>query len=129
MKIEHVAIQVSDPAAMADWYARYLGCTIARSGGPPANARFIRDSAGAVLLELYNNPALPVPDYRGWNPGMLHLAFVSNSPAADRDRLLTAGATLAEDLVTSPAGDQFVMLRDPWGIALQLAYRTSPMLR
>jgi hypothetical protein len=35
---------------------------------------------------------------------------------------------VVEDLITSPAGDQFVMLRDPWGIPLQLVKRAQPML-
>jgi hypothetical protein len=32
-------------------------------------------------------------------------------------------------LTTTPAGDSLVMLRDPWGIALQLVKRAQPMLR
>jgi glyoxylase I family protein len=81
-----------------------------------------------VMLELYRNPRLPVPDYGKMDPLLLHLAFVSDAPKVDRDRLLEAGARVAEDFTTSQAGDQFVMLRDPWGVALQLAKRASPML-
>jgi hypothetical protein len=28
----------------------------------------------------------------------------------------------------TPAGDELVMLRDPWGVALQLVKRAQPML-
>ena len=128
MKVEHFALQVPDPVAMADWYVKHLGCSIARAGGEPSHARFVRDSSGAVMLEVYRNPKLPAPDYANMDPLLVHLAFVSDSPAADRDRLVKAGARLIEDLVTSPAGDQLVMLRDPWGVALQLAKRAVPML-
>jgi glyoxylase I family protein len=128
VRAEHFALQVPDPAAMADWYVQHLGCTVARAGGAPSHGRFLKDSSGSLLLEIYRNPQVPVPDYTSMNPLLLHLAFLSVDPAADRDRLLKAGATLAEDLSTNPAGDQFVMLRDPWGIPLQLVRRVAPIL-
>jgi catechol 2,3-dioxygenase-like lactoylglutathione lyase family enzyme len=127
MKIEHVALQVEDPAAMARWYVAHLGCSIARVGDAPAFIHFLRDGAGTSMLELYRNPRVAVPDYRSMDPMLVHVAFVSADPAADRDRLVAAGATIADDLVRTPAGDELVMLRDPWGVALQLAKRVHPM--
>jgi glyoxylase I family protein len=128
MKIEHVALQVSDPAAMADWYTRHLGCAVARSGGEPSHVRFLRDDSGLAMIEIYRNPQVAVPDYASMNPQLVHLAFVSANVASDRDRLIAAGATLADDVVTTPAGDELAMLRDPWGVPLQLVKRKSPML-
>jgi glyoxylase I family protein len=128
MKAEHFALQVSDPVAMADWYVSHLRCAVARQGGAPSHGRFLKDSSGSVMLEIYRHPQVAVPDYASMNPLLLHLAFISSAPAADRDRLVQAGAKVAEDLTTSPTGDQFVMLRDPWGIALQLVKRAAPML-
>jgi hypothetical protein len=32
------------------------------------------------------------------------------------------------DVVLTPTGDEFAMLRDPWGLALQLARRTRPLV-
>jgi catechol 2,3-dioxygenase-like lactoylglutathione lyase family enzyme len=129
MKIEHLALQVPDPVALADWYVEHLGLSVARAGGEPSHARFLLDSAGSVMLEVYRNPRVAPPDYHGLDPLLLHLAFVSEQPAAERDRLVKAGAKVAEDLTASPAGDQFVMLRDPWGIPVQLVKRAAPMLR
>jgi glyoxylase I family protein len=128
MKIEHFALQVPDPVALADWYVKNLGLSVARAGGAPAHGRFLLDSSGAVMLEVYRNPRVEPPDYHKLDPLLLHLALVSENPAADRDRLMKAGATIAEDLSASPAGDQFVMLRDPWGVPLQLVSRKQPML-
>ncbi len=128
MKIEHFAIQVPDPIAMADWYVKHLGCTLARSSGEPAHMRFIKDSSGSVLVELYRNPKVAVPDYAAMDPLLLHLAFLSENPVADRDRLVAAGAMVADDLVTTSLGDQLVMLRDPWHVALQLVKRSASML-
>jgi len=128
MKIEHFALQVSDPIAMADWYVKHLGCTLARSSGEPAHMRFLKDSSGSVMVELYRNPKVPVPDYAAMDPLLLHIAFLSENPAADRDRLIVAGARVVDDLVTTPLGDQLIMLRDPWHVALQLVWRATPML-
>ena len=37
MNVEHIALNVPDPVAMADWYLDHLGMKLARSGPPPAN--------------------------------------------------------------------------------------------
>jgi len=128
MKIEHFALQVADPVAMAEWYVKHLGCSVARSTNEPAHARFLKDGNGAVMLEIYRNPKVPVPDYNQIDPLWLHLAFASAQPGADRDCLVAAGAKIVEDLVTAPNGDELVMLRDPWGTAVQLVKRAQPML-
>jgi glyoxylase I family protein len=119
-------LQVPDPVAMAEWYVKHLGCSVVRSGPPPGCARFL--VVGPVLIEIYRNPTVPIPDYPAMHPLQLHLAFVSENLKADRDRLVKAGATLAEDYSTNAAGDELLMLRDPWGIGLQLVKRGTPML-
>ena len=73
------------------------------------------------MIELYRNPKVSVPDYRSMDPLLVHVAFVSENLPADRDRLVAAGATVVDDVVKTPAGDELMMLRDPWGLALQLA--------
>ena len=126
MRLEHCALQVTEPIAMADWYVKNLGCVIARSGGAPNHARFIQ--AGPVLIELYQSTAAPTPNYPAMDPSQLHLAFVSDNLRADRDRLVAAGAKIFEDIFNNPAGDELLMLRDPWGVGLQLVKRAVPML-
>jgi glyoxylase I family protein len=128
MRIEHVALNVSDPLAVADWYAMHLGAAVVRQGPPPVNMRFIADASGNVILELYSNLAAPVPDYASQDPLVLHIAFRVDDITAERDRLLGAGATLYSDVDTLDNGDQLAMLRDPWGLAIQLAHRAEPML-
>lgn len=126
--LEHVAFNVPEPAAMAEWYCRHLGMRVVREGPPPANARFIIDSAGVRMLELYRNPPESVPDYRRTDPLNLHVAFAVEDVAATHRRLLEAGATAVGDPETTPAGDVVVFLRDPWGVPLQLVKRASAML-
>jgi glyoxylase I family protein len=128
MHIEHVALQVADPVAMANWYVEHLGCSIARSTGGPAFIRFLKDASGQAMIEIYNNPRVAVPDYRSMDVMLVHLAFYSDNPRADRDRLVAAGATIAEDHIVTPAGDEMLILRDPWDVPLQLVKRAEPML-
>ena len=42
--------------------------------------------------------------------------------------MIAAGATPAGEVTTSPVGDQLAMLRDPWGLAIQLVKRSRPMV-
>jgi glyoxylase I family protein len=127
MKLEHVALQVRDPAAMADWYVRHLGFSIRRAVDAPVVARFLADSSGAVMLEVYHNLNSPVPDYAAMSPVLLHVAFISDDLQATADRLTAAGATL----VSGPeriGDDEFAMLRDPWGLAIQLVRRGRALI-
>ena len=128
MKIEHVAFHVSDPAAMAEWYAAQLGLTVKRKLDAPPFTHFLADAGGTVMIEIYRQPQLRVPDYRDTDPLQLHVAFVSGDIEADRRRLLAAGATQVGEPTETPDGDVLAMLRDPWGLAIQLAMRKTPMV-
>ena len=63
MKLEHVALLVADPVAIAGWYVEHLGMRVVRKGDAPGHARFLADDAGASVLEVYAG-TLPFPDYR-----------------------------------------------------------------
>ena len=128
IRLEHVAINVEDPAAMAKWYCENLGMKIIRKGPSPANMRFISDAGGNMMLEIYHNPPDSVPDYRSMDPLLLHIAFMVDDVKAICDKLLAAGATVAGDVNITPAGDEIAMLRDPWGVPIQFLKRAEPML-
>lgn len=127
MQIEHIALNIDDPVGFADWYAENLGMEVLRAGGPPAHGRFIRDSAGRTVLEVYRNDAVPRLDCSKMDPLTLHIAFVSEDIPADRDRLAAAGATVVDAFNETEGGDQLAMLRDPWGLAIQLVKRAEPL--
>lgn len=127
MKIEHAAWSVEDPIAAADWYVKHLGMRVVRSAGPPAHARFLADATGRVLLEIYNNPRVQVPDYRRTDPLIIHLAFAVEDVPGERDRLVQAGAAVVDTFARTDTGDQMAMLRDPWGFPIQLVKRAQPM--
>jgi catechol 2,3-dioxygenase-like lactoylglutathione lyase family enzyme len=126
MKIEHVAFNVADPVAVADWYCRHCGWRVVRHIPQPAQTHFLADDSTTVL-EIYCNPPEQVPDYRNLNPLLFHLALASADPATDTQRLIAAGASFVEE-VRLPDGSQLIMLRDPWGLALQLCKRAKPLI-
>jgi glyoxylase I family protein len=127
MNIEHVALNVADPVALADWYVRHLGMRIVRQVDTGPRTRFLADSAGRTVLEVYRQQA-PVPDYFAMDPMVLHVAFKVDDVAAVRRKLLDAGATAATDITTSDNGDVMTFLRDPWGVTVQLVRRAVPLL-
>jgi glyoxylase I family protein len=129
VRIEHTGLQVLDPPQVAAWYCRHLGFRIARSLMERPFTTFLIDATGHGMIEIYNNPGAPVPDYQSVDPLLLHLAFdVESEPINEvRDRLLAAGAAIHRDVVTTTAGDNLVMMRDPWGLAIQLVQRKETM--
>jgi glyoxylase I family protein len=114
--------------SVARWYEEHLGLTIVRSSDvEPALTRFLADSEGATVLEIYSG-TLPVPEYAAMDPLLVHIAFATDDLPGTRDRLLAAGATAEGEITVTPTGDRLAMLRDPWGLALQLAHRAKPLV-
>ncbi len=118
MKLEHVAIDVPDAEAFIAWWSENLGF---RRSAPGSG--FILDDTGTMGLEIYRTGETPAaPDYKAMNAMTLHIAFVSDDVQADVDRLVKAGATLEQLKVDNPAF-HMAILRDPWGVAIQLCKR------
>ncbi len=127
MKIEHFALQVEKPAEVAQWYCDSFGFTIKRAADSPVCVRFLADSCGDVMLEIYNNPRVKTPNYAEMDPLLVHVAFVCEDVDASIARLEKNGATLVV-VDHLPNGDILAMMRDPWGLAIQLAKRPTSML-
>jgi glyoxylase I family protein len=127
MKIEHTAINVEEPVLMARWYVEHLGLEVKRRTTDAPYAHFLADDGGTVMMELYGNKDAPRLDFHQLNPAQLHFAFVSKDVPADTARLVAAGATIVAD-VHQLGDDTFAMLRDPWGVPVQLVKRAQPMI-
>jgi|ERR1017187_199930 glyoxylase I family protein len=125
MKFEHFALNVEDARATVQWYTSHLGLRIARTRPDAPYTSFLADESGRVIMEIYSNPAAPVPDYASAHPLCFHVAFVADDPNATRIRLLAAGAKAAYE-ETLPDGSFLIMLRDPWGLPIQLVRRNTP---
>lgn len=128
MKIEHFAYQVKDAVSMTDWYGENLGFTVKRASDHPFPVRFLADASGDVMIEIYSNPAVAIPDYASMDPLVLHMAFVCDDVQGTVERLVSAGAALLSGPEELKGGDTLAMLRDPWGLAIQLCCRSNPML-
>jgi hypothetical protein len=126
MKIEHIAFNVANPIAVADWYCKNCGLGVIRHIPQPAQTHFLAD-LHATVLEIYCNPPDKVPDYQNMDPLSFHLAFASADPVTDSKRLVAAGAVLVDE-AHLPDGSHLIMLRDPWGIPLQLCKRVKNLL-
>lgn len=127
MKIEHIALNVAEPMAMADWYEANLGLTSVKKMEKSPFMTFLADDSGKIMIEIYQNPKAEVLPFHSLDPLMVHLAFVSENPADDASRLLEAGAKKISD-DTLPDGTRLIMLRDPWGLAVQLVKRAKTLL-
>lgn len=128
MKFEHFALNVTDPTDMAAWYVEHLGLKVVRQMPDAPFTHFLADSSGDIMLEIYHNPPEQVPAYAQMDPLLLHLAFVSKDPEVDMKRLQDAGATVVDEKHLED-GSYLVMMRDPWGLAVQLCKRGVPMLK
>ena len=127
MKFEHFALNVPSPQEIAQWYVAHLGLRVKRKMAEAPYMTFLADDSGTIMLELYSNPKGETLPFMELHPLAVHLAFVSADPTTDKLRLCTAGAMELSDEVL-PDGSHLVMLRDPWGICLQLCRRAVPML-
>ena len=121
---EHTALNVPDVDAAGRWYCQNLGMQVLRSGQA---VRYLADTTGRLIFEFYTNSGEEIPDYSQMAPPTMHLAFyVSDVPGAVA-KLTAAGATIFSDYETADSGDEMAMLRDPWGIPLQLIRRAEAM--
>jgi glyoxylase I family protein len=127
LNVEHVALNVPDPAAMAAWYVQNLGMRIVRESNVAPYIHFVADAAGRTVIELYSNADDPIPDYRSMHPLRLHVAFATSDPDGARTALVAAGASFVDEMRRDD-GTRLLMLRDPWGLAIQLCKRATPLL-
>jgi catechol 2,3-dioxygenase-like lactoylglutathione lyase family enzyme len=126
MKFEHFAVNVPDAPAHVQWFIDHLDFKLVRRAPGPPPMHFVADETGRVIIELYTNPKVPMPDHQAQPPLNFHIAMVAPDARATREKLEKAGATrVSEDVL--PDGTVLIMLRDPWGVALQLCQRANPM--
>ena len=128
MNLEHVAINIPAPAEAAKWWGEHFNMKIVMAQDVDPYMHFVLDSSGESMLEFYKNSAAPMPDYPSIDPFNFHVAFTTTEIAADRDRLVAAGATINTDIYDAPGGTLLAFLRDPWGVPFQLVQRGSPLI-
>jgi glyoxylase I family protein len=129
LRFEHIAHNVKDAREVAKWYIDNYGMIPMHESGAPNYGVFLADSAKNMMMELYQNDQVPVINFSDVDFFSLHLASMAGDLAATKDKLVKAGATVAQDINKTPAGDEIMVLRDPWGFPLQFVKRAVPMLK
>ncbi|MFP4431499.1 MAG: VOC family protein [Spirochaetota bacterium] len=122
---EHLALNVRGQKAVEDWYREHLGFAVVRRYS--AGASFLADSTGRIVFELYSRDDVPYFDGEGTHSLTVHIAYECDDVEGTAKDLLSAGATEDIPLTTSPDGDVVIMLRDPFGITIQLIDRVEPL--
>ncbi len=121
---EHVALNVPDRDSAVAWYVEHLGLHVVRE--IPGGMAFLADAGGTVVFELYNNENAGRIDFPATEPLALHIAFEVDDPRTAAEQLVAAGATVAE-AYKEVGDDSMIMLRDPFGVGLQLVRRGTRM--
>jgi catechol-2,3-dioxygenase len=121
----HTGLNVKDKDTTAAWYEKHLNMKVVRS--VPGAMHFLADPTGRVILEIYSNDAAPVLDFQETHFLTLHLAVLTDNPKETEAKLLHAGAVTVDPYKVTSAGDELIMMRDPFGLGLQLIKRKEPM--
>jgi len=122
MVFEHFAINVNKIDATVAWYVANLSLKVVSAQKEPPFMTFLGDTTGRVIMELYHRPDEKITDFSAQHQLTFHVAFVSENAQKDKDRLVNEGASFVEE-VKKDDGSHLIMLRDPWGMPLQLCQR------
>jgi uncharacterized glyoxalase superfamily protein PhnB len=125
---EHLAFNLSDSRVKAKWFTENLGMIVKRDGKAPSYGMFISDAGENMMLELYQQKDYPVIGFDSISHMTIHLAFMTNDIEAVKEKLLSAGAKVVEDITKTAAGDFVLMMRDPFGMPVQFVKRANPMV-
>ncbi|MCB0732474.1 MAG: VOC family protein [Ignavibacteriae bacterium] len=127
MVFEHFALNVENPIEAANWYVKNCEMKIVRGSDKPPYAHFIADKTGRLAIEIYKNDSAAIIDLNSKHPLEFHFAFMVKNAEETKQKLLANGATFFEELHLED-GSHLVMLRDPFGVPLQLCQRGVPMM-
>jgi len=120
--VEHLGLPARDPAALADWYVRALGGTLAWSNGEVPPALFVRLPCG-TLLEIYTAERTLPDTANNRVAGWRHLALRVRSIEAARATLEARGVQFTEPVKPAGGGGRVLFFTDPDGNLLHLVER------
>jgi len=122
LAFEHFALNLKNPTEVSDWYCMHLQMkkVVEKDTAPFVN--FLADAENRVVCEMYYQPDFPITDFKKEHHLTFHFAFKTDDAEMLKNKLIEAGATLVDDTGLID-GSHLVMLRDPWGLPLQLCQR------
>ena len=129
LRPDHLELNVVDTREKAKWYVDNLNFKIISHSDGPSYNMFISDTDENIMLELNQDSNSPMLEFDKIDYNSFHLAFSVEDMVSIKEKLIKAGAKLAEDIKRTAVGDQILMLRDPWGQPIQFVKRAKPMLK
>lgn len=127
MEFEHFALNVTNAIEIADWYVAHLDMQIVFQKKESPYMTFLADKTGRVIVEFYTNDEALIPEYASKHQLEFHFAFKTDNTEKEKQRLLKAGCTFIEEF-RPEEGTHIAMLRDPWGLALQVCQRAKSLV-
>ena len=127
MTFEHFALNVSKSVEMGQWYIDNCEMKLVKSMDKYPFTRFLADKSGQIVLEIYSNTSQRIPEYNKQHPLEFHFALKVDNPMVAKNKLIEAGAKVEEEIKLDD-GSHLIMLRDPFGIPLQLVKRGKPLV-
>jgi len=111
---------------MTHWYVEHLGFKVARQREDPPHTRFLSDDTGRVVVELYTNPLAAITAFPAQHPLMFHLALVAVGCAGRMSAGWSKPGPSSSLEEPQADGSMLIMMRDPWGMPIQLCQRAKP---
>ncbi len=127
--IEHVAFNVNDSPMKSNWYIKNLNMKIMRQGTAPSYGMFIADQNEKVMFEFYQHSDSPVIEFEKIMHGSFHVAFMVKDINLVKEKLLSNGAIIVNDIYQTPSKDSVMNMRDINGLPLQFVNRVNPMIK
>ncbi|MDD4889100.1 MAG: VOC family protein [Phycisphaerae bacterium] len=124
--IEHFAIAARNTDALADFYVKTFGFSVAYKNAKTPATYFVKPPRAGSMIEIV--PANEKPAVRRdlFDPGLVHVALSVTDLAATMKELAGKGITFEGDVKVS--GDvKAVFFRDPEGNILHLIERPKPL--
>lgn len=120
--VEHIGYVVRNPAQAARWYFEHLGFKVLRAG-TDTTASFIQCPRTRLIVEFIAAGDVRAAVDELKHPLQVHFAVKTDDFEKDRQRLIDAGAEHAMDNPTTIAGARVGIVKDPFGMYIQLAQR------
>ena len=120
--LDHPAIAVEDPDAMAQWYMQVLGYK-KHSRIDKADPVWLLEAADGSFLEVMPKDETPRPERTTWAPGWSHLALRVTNLKAAIDYLTTNDVTWLGDICDAVGGGKLRSFEDPEGNMWQVVQR------
>jgi catechol 2,3-dioxygenase-like lactoylglutathione lyase family enzyme len=121
--IDHLALAVNDPDAMAEWFCAVLDYR--KRAGQPGGAWLLEGRDG-TFLEVMPRDETPRPTRTTWSPGWSHLALRVNNLDNAIARLDAKGVQWAGASGAALGGGRLRNFTDPEGNLWQLVERPTP---